>query len=60
MLLDENKKWVKPRLVALSKIDLGASGKSYAIKDIVRPDKYGFDLNQLYKTRVIKDGLVTK
>jgi hypothetical protein len=60
MLLDKNKKRVKPRLVDLSKIDLDATGKSYAIKGIVRPDKYGFDLNQLYKKRGIQDGLGTK
>lgn len=60
MLLDEEKKRVKPRLVDLAKMDLDATGKSYAIKGIVRPDKYDIDLNQLYKMGLIHDSLVTK
>jgi len=59
MLLDENKKRVKPRLVDLAKMDLDATGKSYAIKGIVRPDKYDFDLNQLYKMGLVQDSLMT-
>ena len=49
MLLDEDKKRVKPRLVDLSKMDLDATGNSYQIKRIVRSDEYDIDMALLYK-----------
>jgi len=59
MLLDENKKRVKPRLVDLAKMDLDASGKSYGIKRMVRAEEYDIDINQLYKMGLIKNTLAT-
>jgi len=57
MLLDENKKRVKPRLVDLSKVDLDASGQPYSIKRMVRPEDYDIDLNLLYKMGVVANSL---
>ncbi|NOQ81091.1 MAG: DUF3391 domain-containing protein [Methylophaga sp.] len=59
MLLDENKKRVKPRLVDLSKVDLDASGQPYSIKRMVRPEDYDIDLNLLYKMGVVANSLAT-
>jgi putative nucleotidyltransferase with HDIG domain len=49
MLLDVDKKRVRPRLVDLSKIDLDPEGNSYQIKKIIRPDDYDIDMALLYK-----------
>lgn len=57
MLLNEDKKRIKPRLVDLAKIDLDASGTTYAIKRIVRAEKYDIDMNMLYKMNVIQNSL---
>jgi len=57
MLLNEDKKRVKPRLVDLSKMDLDASGNSYGIKRIVRPEVYDVDVNMLYKMGLVADSL---
>lgn len=54
MLLDEDKKRVKPRFVDLSKIDLDASGNSYQIKRIIRSDEYDIDMALLYKMGAVK------
>lgn len=54
MLLDEDKKRIKPRMVDLAKIDLDSSGHSYAIKRIIRPEQYNLDLNHLYKIGIIQ------
>jgi len=59
MLLDENKKRVKPRLVDLSKVDLDASGQPYSIKRMVRPEDYDIDLNLLYKMGAVANSLAT-
>jgi len=59
ILLDKDKKRIKPRLLDLAKLDLDETDKSYTIKRIVRADKYGFDLNKLYKMRLVQDSLVT-
>jgi len=57
MLLDEDKKRVKPRLVDLSKIDLDASAQSYGIKRMVRAEEYDIDINLLYKMDLIHKSL---
>ncbi len=57
MLLDEEKHRVKPRLVDLAKLDLDASGRGYTIKRMVRPDEFGLDLNEIYKTGMIESVL---
>lgn len=54
MLLNENKKRVKPRLVDLAKIDLDASGSSYQIKRMVRAEEYDVDIKLLYKMGVLQ------
>ncbi|OQK18706.1 phosphohydrolase [Methyloprofundus sedimenti] len=59
MLLDENKKRVKPRLVDLAKLDLDANGQPYAIKRILRPGDYDIDLNLLYKMGIVSSSLAT-
>jgi len=59
MLLNEDKKRVKPRLVDLAKMDLDASGKGYGIKRMVRPEEYNVDINMLYKMGLVKDSLAT-
>jgi HD-GYP domain-containing protein (c-di-GMP phosphodiesterase class II) len=59
MLLDEDKKWVKPRLVDLAKIDVDARGKIYGIRRIVRPEEYNVDVKMLYKMGLVKDSLTT-
>ena len=59
MLLDENKKRIKPRLVDLSKIDLDASGQTYAIKRMVRPEDYDIDINLLYKMGLVTNSLIS-
>lgn len=55
MLLDENKKPVKPRLVDLSKMGIDLTGKSYAIKRIVRVEEYNIDLELLHKMGLIRN-----
>ena len=59
MLLNEDKKRVKPRLVDLAKMDLDASGNSYGIRRIVRPEEYNVDINMLYKMGLVQDGLAS-
>lgn len=49
MLLNEDKKRVKPRLVDLSKMDLDSSGNNYQIKRIIRSDEYDIDMALLYR-----------
>ena len=58
VLLDKDKKKIKPHLVDLAKMGLDAEEGSYTIRRIVRADKYGFDLNQLYKMKLVQDSLV--
>ncbi|MCK5189072.1 MAG: HD-GYP domain-containing protein [Methylococcales bacterium] len=60
MLLSEDKKRVKPRLVDLAKMDLDASGKSYGIKRMARAEEYDIDINLLHKMGVIQDSLATE
>lgn len=59
MLLSEQKKRVKPRLVDLAKIDLDASGQSYGVKRIVRADEYKLDLNLLHKMGVLQQSIAS-
>ncbi|MGR9045111.1 MAG: HD-GYP domain-containing protein [Gammaproteobacteria bacterium] len=49
MLLDENKKPQRERLIDLSKLDLDASGQGYTIRKIVRPEVYKIDIKQYYR-----------
>ena len=58
VLLDKDKKLIKPRLIDMAKMSEDAAGKSYTIKRMVRADKYGFDLNKLYEMKVVQDSLV--
>lgn len=57
LLLNEDKKRVKPRLINLAKMDLDASGNGYVIKRMVRPDEYDINLKQLHKMGLINDTL---
>ncbi len=59
MLLDEDKKRVPPRLVDLAKMDLDASGNSYAIKRMVRAEDYDIDINLLYKMGLVQQTLAS-
>ncbi|MGR9115480.1 MAG: HD-GYP domain-containing protein [Gammaproteobacteria bacterium] len=53
MLLDENKKPQRERLIDLSKLDLDASGQGYTIRKIVRPDVYGIDIKKYYRNGLL-------
>jgi putative nucleotidyltransferase with HDIG domain len=57
MLLDEDKKQVKPRLVDLAKMDLDACGQSYAVKRMVKYDVFNININQLYKMDLVRNSL---
>jgi HD-GYP domain-containing protein (c-di-GMP phosphodiesterase class II) len=59
LLLDENKKHRKHRIVDLAKMDLDATGKSYTIKQIIRGETYGIDLTQFYQSGLIQKALAT-
>lgn len=54
MLLGQDKKRVKPRLVDLAKVDLDSSGSDYRIKRMVRSDEYDVDVKLLYKMGVMQ------
>lgn len=54
LLLDQDKKRVKPRLVDLAKVDLDSSGDGYRIKRMVRPEEYDVDVKLLYKMGVMQ------
>lgn len=57
MLLDEDKKQVKPRFVDLAKLDLDSSGQTYAIKRMLKYDEFDINMNQLYKMDLINKTL---
>ena len=60
VLLDKDKKRIKPRLVDMAKMGQDDEERErYTIRSIVRADKYGLDLNQLYKMKLVQDTLVT-
>ncbi|WP_024300016.1 HD-GYP domain-containing protein [Methylomicrobium lacus] len=54
LLLNENKQPRSPRIIDLAKLDLDASARPYTIKQIVRPETYGIDLNRLYQMGLIQ------
>ncbi|MDO9241584.1 MAG: phosphohydrolase, partial [Methylicorpusculum sp.] len=49
LLLNENKKPVRERLIDLTKLDLDATGHNYSIRKIVRPETYNIDINRYYQ-----------
>jgi HD-GYP domain-containing protein (c-di-GMP phosphodiesterase class II) len=49
LLLNENKKPIRERLIDLTKLDLDASGNNYTIRKIVRPETYNIDINKYYQ-----------
>jgi HD-GYP domain-containing protein (c-di-GMP phosphodiesterase class II) len=57
MLLDEDKKRVKPRLVDLAKIDLDSCGRSYAVKRMVKYDEFDINMNELYEMDLVRKSL---
>lgn len=57
LLLDENKRPRPERLIDLSKLDLDASGKSYTIKKIERPDVYNIDIVKYYQKGLLNAAL---
>ena len=54
LLLDEDKKSGRERMVDLSKMDLDASGQDYHVTKIVKANDYGIDLNKYYHSNVIE------
>lgn len=57
LLLNENKRPRPERLIDLSKLDLDASGKSYTIKKIERPDVYNIDIVKYYQKGLLNAAL---
>lgn len=57
LLFDELKRPRKHRLVDLSKLDLDASGQSYRIKAVLRPDAYGINLREYHEKGLIGNAL---
>jgi hypothetical protein len=57
LVLDEHKQERPPRFLDLAKLDLDASGQSYGIRKIVRPDDFGIDLNLYYESGLIQTAI---
>ncbi|MFA5982903.1 MAG: HD-GYP domain-containing protein [Methylococcaceae bacterium] len=53
LLLDEDKKPRKERIIDLTKIDLDASGQRYAVRNVVRPETYGINLLDYYNRGIL-------
>jgi HD-GYP domain-containing protein (c-di-GMP phosphodiesterase class II) len=59
LLLDEDKKSRRERIVDLSKMDLDPGGEVYRVSKIVKADDYGIDLNKYYHNGIIEKSLAS-
>lgn len=57
MLLDENKRQQRERMVDLAKLDMDPTGQQYKIRRIARPEEYHLDIRRFYHSEALKRGL---